>query len=158
MRQLPVGEEQAADKDGATVQRRRVEEAMASPTEQVFFIIKHLQEDLQALYVEISSTCQSGVVWNTENFGVQREELQEWRQYSLTLYQTLSETKKRTDLEASSILEAYQSNVKLKKVPLISRATWTDWLTRWRLEIKYIPAEWSKFRKAPWIPLQQWTV
>ena len=94
MRQLPVGEEQAADKDGATVQRRRVEEAMASPTEQVFFIIKHLQEDLQALYVEISSTCQSGVVWNTENFGVQREELQEWRQYSLTLYQTLSETKK----------------------------------------------------------------
>ena len=108
--------------------------------------------------MKISSPCQSGLVWNTENFGVQREELQEWRQYSLTLYQTLSETKKRTDLEASSILEAYQSNVKLKKVPLISRATWTDWLTIWRLEIKYIPAEWSKFRIAPWIPLQQWTV
>ena len=135
----------AAVKDDATIQRRRVEQAMASPDDQSIFIVKLLQEDLQALYVEISSTCQSGVVWNAENFGVQREELQQWRQYSLTLYQTLSETKKRTDLEASKILEAYQSNVKLKKLPMISRATWTDWLTRWRLELKYIPAEWSRF-------------
>ena len=119
---------------------------MASPDEQSIFIVKLLQEDLQALYVEISSTCQSGVVWNAENFGVQREELQQWRQYSLTLYQTLSETKKRTDLEASKILEAYQSNVKLKKLPMISRATWTDWLTRWRLELKHIPAEFHRFR------------
>ena len=41
----------AAVKDGATVQRRNVEQAMASPEEQNIFIIKLLQEDLQALYV-----------------------------------------------------------------------------------------------------------
>ena len=63
-----------------------------------------------------------------------------------SLYQDLSEAKKRTDLESSNILEAYQSNVKCKKLPMISRATWADWLTRWRTEIKYIPAEWSRFR------------
>ena len=63
------------------------------------------------------------MVWNAEIFGCQREELDEWRQYSLTLYQTLSETKKRTDLEAINILEAYQSNVKLKKLPMIRPPT-----------------------------------
>ena len=70
----------AAVKDGATIQRRRVEEAKASPTEQNIFIIKLLQDDLQALHVEISSVTQSGMVWNADNFGCQREELDEWRQ------------------------------------------------------------------------------
>ena len=136
----------AAVKDGAAIQRRRVEEAKASPSEQNIFIIKLLQDDLQALHGKICSVTQSGILWTTENFGCHREELDEWRQYSLTLYQALSETKKRTDLESSNILEAYQSNVKCKKLPIISRTTWTDWLTRWRTEIKYIPTEWSRFR------------
>ena len=41
----------AAVKDGATIQRRRVEEAKACPTEQNIFVIKLLQDDLQALHV-----------------------------------------------------------------------------------------------------------
>ena len=85
----------AAVKDGATVIRRKVEQAMASPEDQNIFVIKLLQEDLQGLYVEITSTCQSGIVWSADNFGVHRDELQEWRQYSLTLYQTLAETKSK---------------------------------------------------------------
>ena len=45
----------AAVKDGAAIQRRRVEEAKASPSEQNIFIIKLLQDDLQALHLEICS-------------------------------------------------------------------------------------------------------
>ena len=70
----------------------------------------------------------------------------EWRQYSLTLYQTLAETKKKEDLEESKILEAYQSNIKVKRMPGINRSTWTDWLSRWRLEMKNIPSEFNRFR------------
>ena len=65
----------AAVKDGAAIQRRHVEEAKASPTEQNIFIIKLLQDDLQALHVEICSVTQSGILWTTENFGCHREEL-----------------------------------------------------------------------------------
>ena len=67
----------AAVKDGATVIRRKVEQAMTSPQDQNIFVIKLLQEDLQGLFVEINSTCQSGIAWTADNFGVQRDELQE---------------------------------------------------------------------------------
>ena len=65
----------AAVRDGVAIQRRRVEEAKATPTEQNIFIIKLLQDDLQALHVEICSVTQSGILWTTENFGCHREEL-----------------------------------------------------------------------------------
>ena len=31
-------------------------------------------------------------------------------------------------------------------MPGINRSTWTDWLSRWRLEIKNIPSEFNRFK------------
>ena len=103
-----------------------MELAISSPQDQDRFVIKLLQEDLQSLVTEINSTCQSGIVWTDANFGVTRNELQEWRQYSLTLLQTLLETKKKEDSEELKVIEAYQNNFKVKKMTGINRSTWTD--------------------------------
>ena len=116
----------AVVKDGVSVIRRKMELAIASPQDQNRFVIKLLQEDLQSLVFEINSTCQSGIVWTDANFGVTRDELQEWRQYSLTLLQTLLETKKKEDSEELKVIEAYQNNFKVKKMTGINRSTWTD--------------------------------
>ena len=57
-----------AVKDGAAIQRKRVYEAKASPTEQNIYIIKLLQNDLQALHEEICLVTQSGIPWTTGHF------------------------------------------------------------------------------------------
>ena len=63
----------AAVKEGASVIRRKMEQAITSPQDQNRFVIKLLQEDLQSLVTEINSTCQSGIVWTVDNFGVARD-------------------------------------------------------------------------------------
>ena len=85
----------AAVKIGAAIQRKKVDEAKISPITQNIYLIKLLQNDLQALHEEICLVTQSGIPWTSEYFGCNREELDEWRQYSLKLYQDLSEAKKR---------------------------------------------------------------
>ena len=94
----------AVVKDGVSIIRTKMELAISSPQDQNQFVIKLLQEDLQSLVTEINSTCQSGIVWTDANFGGKRSELQEWRQYSLTLLQTLLETKKKEDSEETDQL------------------------------------------------------
>ena len=136
----------AVVKDGVTIIRTKMELAISSPQTQDRFLIKLLQEDLQLLVSEINSICQAGIVWTAPNFGVTRIELQEWRQHSATLLQSLLDTKKKQDSEELKVTEAYQNNFKVKKMVGINRSTWTDWLTRWRLDIKDIPSEFYRYK------------
>ena len=87
----------AAVKIGAAIQRKRVDEAKLSPNTQNIYLIKLLQNDLEKLHEEICSVTQSGIPWTSEHLGCAREELDEWHQYSLKLYQDLSEAKKMSD-------------------------------------------------------------
>ena len=71
--------------------------------------------------------------------------MDEWWRFSIKLLQDLTEKKKRDDLERT-IVEAYRANVKLKKLPMIKKATWAEWYTRWNAESRYIKDEWSRLR------------
>ena len=66
-----------AVKIGAAIQRKKVDEAKASPTTQNIYFIKLIQNDLQALHEEICLFTQSGIPWTSEHFGCNREELYE---------------------------------------------------------------------------------
>ena len=72
--------------------------------------------------------------------------INEWRRFSIKLLQDLTEKKKRDDLESTTIVEAYRANVKLKKLPMIKKATWAEWYTRWNSESRFIKDEWSRLK------------
>ena len=56
------------------------------------------------------------------------------------------ESKKRDDLESTSIVDAYLANVKLIKLPKITKKSWCEWYMRWNQEQKYLKDEWAKFQ------------
>ena len=105
-----------------------------------------LSTDLEKLHDEIFAVAQLGIPWTVENYGCSREELEEWRRFSIKLLQDLTEKKKRDDLESTTIVEAYRANVKLKKLPMIKKGTWAEWYTRWNSESKFIKDEWSRLK------------
>ena len=47
----------------------------------------------------------------------------------------LTESKKWNDQESTSIVDAYRDNVKLIKLPKITKKTWCEWYMRWQSEI-----------------------
>ena len=73
-----------------------------------------------------------------------RAELDKWRQFSIKLREELTESKKSNDQESTSIVDAYRDNVKLIKLPKITKKTWCEWYMRWQQEQKYLKDEWAK--------------
>ena len=64
--------------------------------------------DLEKLNTDIFTVEQLGLTWSMETFGCARSELNSWMQYSIKLKGELTETKKRDDLESTSIVDAYR--------------------------------------------------
>ena len=56
------------------------------------------------------------------------------------------ESKKRNDQESTSIVDAYRDNVKLIKLPKITKKSWCEWYMGWNQEQKYLKHEWAKFQ------------
>ena len=110
-----------AVKNVVSIQKTKIQEAQASEDTQDLFKLKILSTDLEKLHDEIFAVVQLGILWTT-NYGCSREELDEWRRFSIKLLQDLTEKKKIDDLESTTIVEAYRANVKLKKLTMIKKA------------------------------------
>ena len=100
--------------------------------------------DLEKLATEIFNVEQLGLHWNMDNIGCTRAELDKWRQLSIKLREEMTESKKRNDQESTSIVDAYCYNMKLIKLPKITKKTWCEWYMRWQQEQKYLKDEWAK--------------
>ena len=112
---------------------------------QDLYAAKMLVADLKKLNTDIFTVEQLGLTRSMETFGCTRSKLDSWRQYSIKLKEELTETKKRDDLESTSIVDAYRANVKLTKLPKITKKSWPKWFMRWNQEEKYLKDEWAKF-------------
>ena len=100
--------------------------------------------DLEKLATEIFNVEQLSLRWNMETIVCTRDELDKWRQLSFKLWEELTKSKKRNDQESTSIVDADRDNVKLIKLPKITKKTWCDWYMRWQSEQKYLKDKWAK--------------
>ena len=128
-----------------TIQKEKVSTAKTNPEKQDLYATKMLVADLEELNTDIFKAEQLGLTWSLETYGCTRSKLDFWRQYSIKLNEELTETKKRDDRESTFIVHAYLANVKLTKLPKITKETWPEWFMRWNQEEKYLKDEWAKF-------------
>ena len=72
------------------------------------------------------------VEWNVANFGVTREQLGEWRKRALVFKKTAEKKQKKLQEDEKAKNEIYSKNLKSRKLPNITEATWS--IALWKTE------------------------
>ena len=93
-----------------------------------------LLDDLTMLTTSINSMYEMSVEWTEANFGVTRERLGEWRMRALVFKKTVEKKQKKLQEDDKAKNEIYSKNLKSRKLPNITEATWSKFIALWKTE------------------------
>ena len=87
--------------------KAKLQVAEANPTDQDFFSVKLLVQDLTKIQADICTAIQNGTQWTTINFSCTRDELDKWRVTASSILYDLKHIKKWQETQKAAISEAY---------------------------------------------------
>ena len=125
--------------------KAKLQVAEANPTDQDFFSVKLLVQDLTKIQADICTAIQNGMQWTAINYSCTRDELDKWRVTASSILNDLDHIKKGQETQKAAISETYKTNVVVAKFPKIkNRQDWAEIMLRWKKEECHLLDEFSK--------------